>query len=726
MQTPVTCNRLAVRLRIIRDVCIRHRASAMRRLRFPALVLFSTSVVAGGTGRAADSETAESAPRPVLVDEARSVLTRAERLGARVWRFPQFDLRQPDAAFQTDGRPQWRFEPEHHGRPAYVLGFTDRRSEGFTDWSTSARHPLPLLPNRSYVISVLMRSAFPRPAEVNLGLKFVDHGGKQVIWSLNGLPHRTEGWQRWEWRLTTDPRTSHGLFSVLLVGLPADTNLALADVAIIELPAAALQPFRPGDGASFRGGPGALPMRIESVRQDGGQTVVETTGARYRFDGAHNSLACEQRLEKEREVVRWTSSLPLAGLRVIRQTDTECLLGNAHLTLGVQCDSLVMVVPHSELALTARSAIGGRWNRLAAGHLLAVDDFGGFAVNPDIPAGCGRLARVHVGSPWSGVVPGRHEAGQVDFSGRVDDTTFLSEAAPGWEITWHLGPGERMGLSVFPPRPYPWRESFDFSWLLAHPKDPLGGYSERKRGPQHVELLWDFLQRGWAMSWGPRHEPYDEASLRAHIQAIHAAGSRAAVYASAHWYYSREPDEFMAEVRRLRDTYGLDGIYYDGIPSQEWVVAYEEMRMTRALFPEGPVIVHNTGQNYNGNPPLGEPSLRIPAVETYATATLAGELVHGTGADWPFLRYSASQYRVANCIGVMKGDAWEGVPDVEKNLTMLLHNGRGQYRRYPVEYFAVLNELDQLWKKHGGEPGFYEKHHVPCVERALRARRGGQ
>ncbi len=59
-----------------------------------------------------------------------------------------------------------------------------------------------------------------RPAEVNLGVKFIEHGGKQVIWALNGLPDRTDGWQRWEWRITTDPRMAHGVFSILLIGLP--------------------------------------------------------------------------------------------------------------------------------------------------------------------------------------------------------------------------------------------------------------------------------------------------------------------------------------------------------------------------------------------------------------------------------------------------------------------------------------------------------------------------
>ena len=72
-------------------------------------------------------------------------------------------------------------------------------------------------------------------------------------------------------------------------------------------------------------------------------------------------------------------------------------------------------------------------------------------------------------------------------------------------------------------------------------------------------------QRGWAMSWGPRHRTLrTEKSLRAHIQAIHQANSLAAIYASPQWYFSRDAGEFIADVRRLCDAYGLDGNYYDG------------------------------------------------------------------------------------------------------------------------------------------------------------------
>ena len=354
---------------------------------------------------------------------------------------------------------------------------------------------------------------------------------------------------------------------------------------------------------------------------------------------------------------------------------------------------------------------------MACGHLLVVDDLGGFAANPAIPLGSGRLARAHLGElGWKGVKPGRHTPGDIDFANTSDNQTALSTAEAPWSIRYHLSPGERLGISVFPPRPFPWKKSFQFAWLLANRGDSFNQYAARKRGDEHVEILWNFLQRGWAMSWGPKHVPYDEDLTHDHIRAIHNVGAKAIFYGSPQWYYSRDAGEWADELRRLRDHYDIDGMYYDGIPSQEWIVAYEEMRLTREIFPDGPIIVHNTGQCYNGNPPLGEPSIRIPAIETYATATLAGELVYGEGTDWPFLQYSASQYRKANCIGVMKGDAWESVSDRNKALTMLRHNGRGQYRKFPREYFEVLKELEKLWKEKGSSPDFYEKHYLPTFE----------
>ncbi|WCJ59211.1 hypothetical protein NXS98_16055 [Fontisphaera persica] len=85
------------------------------------------------------------------------------------------------------------------------------------------------------------------------------------------------------------------------------------------------------------------------------------------------------------------------------------------------------------------------------------------------------------------------------------------------------------------------------------------------------------------------------------------------------------------------------------------------------------------------------------------------------GLDRPFLRYSASQSRVANCIGLMKGDGWEGLADLQKSLAMLRVNGRSQYRLYPREYFEVLDRLRRLWEEHGHAPDFFEKHYQPMA-----------
>ena len=662
---------------------------------------------------------AESFTRPRLLDGSE-----IKSCGGEILRIPGFDFREAGLQTATDGRPVMERDDSTAGKDGfacYRLRMTDRRFEVYDDWSFGSKHTIPLKPNRSYIVSILLDADFERPAEINAGLKTLDASGKQVIWNLNGLPAKTDGWRRWQWEFTTDPRVTHGVFSMLLMEVPLEgTKLRIADVAIIELPQKKVPTYRKGQGGTFHGGPGSLPMRVETVATDEEHLVVETTGARYTFGTKANTISCEQRLERERVVTIWKASAPLEGLEVSSRTATECILANDHLTFGVQCDSLLMVIPHEEVVLICESQIDGRWNRLAYGHLLIVDDLGGFAVNPDIPLGSGRPARVHLGEQgWRGIKPGRRKPGEIDFANTSDNQTFLSKTTAPWSMRYHLSPGERLGISVFPPRPFPWKKSFQFAWLLAQRDDPLDHYRARKRGDEHVEILWSFLQRAWAMSWGSEHVPYDEELTHAHIRAIHDAGSKAIFYGSPQWYYSRDAQEWANELRRLKDHYGIDGIYYDGIPSQEWIVAYEEMRLTREIFPDGPVILHNTGQCYNGNPPLGEPALRIPAIETYATATLAGELVYGEGTDWPFIRYSASQYRKANCIGAMKGDAWEGVSDHEKAMTMLLHNGRGQYRKFPAEYYRVLQKLEGHWQEHGNEPEFYERYFVPTVEEAI-------
>jgi hypothetical protein len=239
-----------------------------------------------------------------------------------------------------------------------------------------------------------------------------------------------------------------------------------------------------------------------------------------------------------------------------------------------------------------------------------------------------------------------------------------------------------------------------------------------------VAVLWDFCQRNWGMSWGPSWVPYDEAALTKHIMALKAAGVRPITYMSMYFYYSRNPQEYIDNVRRFRDRYGIEGVYSDGDPSPEWVVAYEEMRMLRELFPDGVIVLHTTGQPGNGGPPLSEPDIFIPAIDTYATATFRGEWAqYEGGIGWPYPRYVSSQYRKANCIGVQKGDRWENVPQLTQDLLNLRYNGRASHwsglepsAEFRNRYLPALRELERLWQEKGDDPAFYERYYLPRVE----------
>lgn len=102
-------------------------------------------------------------------------------------------------------------------------------------------------------------------------------------------------------------------------------------------------------------------------------------------------------------------------------------------------------------------------------------------------------------------------------------------------------------------------------------------------------------------------------------------------------------------------------------------------------------------------------------------------MINGEGADWAYPNYITRQYRLANCIGVMKYDKWQGLTPLERDMLMLRFNGRtcllpvgheGNTDKERLEYlkeqyFPILEELKKLWESKGHEPGFYENHYWP-------------
>ena len=570
-----------------------------------------------------------------------------------------------------------------------------------------SRDPLELKPNRRYRLSAAVRTTFDRPAEVNAGVRLSDAAtGRPVLFHFAALPARTDGWVRWDHEFASDPRCGPGVearFWMAPYGLEAGGTVRVADVTLTELPPVPLAALPPGTGVTFRGGPGDLPMRVEGAAAGAdGVLRVTVTGAEFAFHPATGRIVATQRVGGRRAVAEVTAGGPLTGLRVVSSTPTECVLTCDRFTVGVQCDGLAVFSPHRELEFTVRSRIGGRWNRLRAGHLLAADGRGGFAVNPHVPAGTGRTARVRVADPAPDF---------VDIpTGEIGNTTFLSGADPGWAMTWTVSPGERLGVSVFPPRPFDAAGLRRANWGLTYRGTPTDAY---RRAAPHLRaaVLWDFIPRGYGLSWDAEFEPADPAEFRRHVAAIRAAGMDAAPYVSAYFFHNREPEDYIAVVRRLAEEYGVTGVYSDGVPSSEWLVAYEEVRMLRAALPGGTIILHTTGQAMNGGPPLGAPDLLVPAVDTYATVTYRGEWVPHDGPDWPYARFVTPQVGLANCFGMMKGDRWAGPDRLRQDA---LHLRRlGAPRRwenvadpppgYVDRYAPILNRLADAAEARAGE-----------------------
>ena len=320
--------------------------------------------------------------------------------------------------------------------------------------------PLRLLPpNRRYIFAAIIRTEFSRMlTEVDVHMVLYDKDQQLVNYysRMVGLPWNTsatpaaaaaDGWTRWEWEFVTPPQVAAGrpVFVEYVSNNTMPPHLEVAGLALIETPAAALHPLPGMTGATFRGSVGSLAMSIEECTAQS----ITTTAARYIFS-ANGTVEALQRIDMPRRVGTWNLSVPLAGLQVLSSVSGSagrCVLGNAAITIAVQPDGVVVLVPQVELHAILTNRIGGTFSRLSAGHLLSEDDWGGFTVSPHIPLGSGRLASNTVltqGLSFLGLSP--------------DDTNSntTTDTAGGWRIQWELSPGERLFNSIMPVRPFDW------------------------------------------------------------------------------------------------------------------------------------------------------------------------------------------------------------------------------------------------------------------------------
>ena len=219
-------------------------------------------------------------------------------------------------------------------------------------------------------------------------------------------------------------------------------------------------------------------MAIEDVSQSPGEIVVTTTGGTFAFAIAEGTIACTQRIGKEREAVTVALGTgALAGLTVkVKDTGAVILESAGGIVAKVNCDSLLMLRARSSGSVACELGFQEEVNYHVGSNRVWLDRFGVVGVYP------------------------------------IEKAAFEKDTERRDKPAYRLGEGGEIWICVGPPRPYPWEESVKLrpiwqgSWETpeqAVPSDDkIKGYAERGN------LLWlqgePMLWKSWQEAYEPR------------------------------------------------------------------------------------------------------------------------------------------------------------------------------------------------------------------------------
>jgi hypothetical protein len=184
--------------------------------------------------------------------------------------------------------------------------------------------------------------------------------------------------------------------------------------------------YRPGEGATFPGGPGGLGLKLTRIgRADDGSWLLEAGKLRYFLNAKDGAISGA--VGDGGKVAFLRPSLPLTRLGLKRQTATDVVLASDFLTLGFHADGLLVFVPHRMMALRLHSLVSSDAKpEPDAGRLELGGSFGGICLHPDAP-----------------LTPTRPPSFEVLTPKKPD--------ARHWEARWRVVPGQRLGVGLIEP-----------------------------------------------------------------------------------------------------------------------------------------------------------------------------------------------------------------------------------------------------------------------------------
>jgi len=433
-------------------------------------------------------------------------------------------------------------------------------------------------------------------------------------------------------------------------------------------------------------------MGIESARARRGRFTILTPGARVELEG-DGMLNVRQRIGAERDLISCQTPPHLAPWRISRRTPFRCKLAGNGLDLTIQGDSVLILAPRQNLRLAFEGHFQPHYSQETRGNRLLLDPVGG----------CG-------------------------FFGIPPRPTEISKAeTPSWSLKCHLARWDELWVSICPPRPLN-QERLHQS--ISHEGGLEGSYPSGdiiRSAAKHCQIF--ALHSGWekdAPDWAedppgggyPHPKPWE---TDAHVPAnpkefarvrdhVHKLGMKFVPYLSP--YYSNAPDVF-AEMKRVLDEYGADGLYFDGWIGvrDDFRAGYRLMRRARAILGDRLLYLHSSTE------PFGNCKVYLPFAYAYADFVLSGEAGrYGLGLE-EFLRYSVGQHQISNSVGVWcHYGSWSDEPGYHnvvpkrEHVEMALRNNVRFWRQ------------TQAWSKFRRELARFDRQYYGALRRAPRHR----
>ncbi|MFA6375897.1 MAG: hypothetical protein WCX69_00650 [Candidatus Paceibacterota bacterium] len=374
-------------------------------------------------------------------------------------------------------------------------------------------------------------------------------------------------------------------------------------------------------------------MSIEKFSADGKNQTIQTTGAIFSINSEQGTISIKQRIGADRDVAVIDLPKELKKAKGPRKEGFDYYWdGTEESQMIISGDSVVRFKNIRNLQVSLKftpefKQIDEEITKYKTGGLLALDGKGGIAIVPPSYASNEKYSKKFENNQWI-------------FSGS-DSMSLLF-------------------VGILPPRYFDWEKSFInvvhySSHVQRYPTDQeIAQYSKFAKilelhswvwENRHVESknekgeqipLWDDLSyEAQAGKWLPDNEE----EFKRVINTAHRYGMKVLPYVGtgSGEFTSETYERYLEEIKRIKVTYSIDGIYSDGLFYQHPEYGYFAARELREIFGEdGWLTLHDT---HDGG-------YWAPFINTYMDSLITSE--HNNFNQW-----TSTSYNISNSIAML-------------------------------------------------------------------------